>query len=165
MSTLLGRVADLFAVLAGVVLLIIVLVTVANTGAFILDRIAGVFGADVAGLPGYEEFVQLAISGAALMFFPYCQANRGHVAVKLFTGRLPRSVEGAIDKVWLTLTAAIALFLVYWMVLGMIEAHEDGAVTAVLGWAVWPFYAPGIAATTLWGLVAATQLLGNLGDA
>lgn len=165
MTALLRRTVDLFAMLAGVILLIIVLVTVTNTGAFILDRIAGFFGANVAGLPGYEDFVQLAISGAALMFFPFCQANRGHVAVELFMQQLPKSVQTAADKAWLTLTALVGAFLVYWMVFGMMEARDDGAVTAVLGWPVWPFYAPGIVAMALWALVAVAQLFGGLSDA
>lgn len=165
MNAVLRRTADLFAVLAGVILLIIVLVTVTNTSAFILDRIAAIFGADVAGLPGYEDFVQLAISGAALMFFPYCQANRGHVSVELFMERMPPLVQAVADKAWLILTAAIAAFLVYWMVFGMLETRDDAAVTPVLGWPVWPFYAPGILAMALWGLVALAQLTGDLSDA
>ena len=93
MNAILWRTADLFALLAGLALFVIVAVTTTNTGAFILDRIAGAFGADVTGLPGYEDFVQLAISGIALMFFPFCQANRGHVSVDLLMDRLPQAVQ------------------------------------------------------------------------
>lgn len=162
MTAVLWRTADLFAVLAGVALFVIVAVTTTNTGAFILDRITGPLGVDVPGLPGYEDFVQLAISGIALMFFPFCQANRGHVSVDLFMERLPERVQGAVDKLWLLLTAGMAVFLAYWMVQGLIEAREDGAVTSVLGWSVWPFYIPGILSMALWGLVALVQIGGDL---
>ncbi|MCA0918794.1 TRAP transporter small permease [Pseudooceanicola nanhaiensis] len=158
MNAILWRAADLFALLGGVILLLIVLVTTTNTSAFILDRIAGAFGADVSGLPGYEDFVQLAISGAALMFFPFCQANRGHVAVELFMDRFPETLQRGFDRLWLLLTAGIALFLAYWMVFGMLEARDDTAVTAVLGWLIWPFYLPGIASMVLWALVALAQI-------
>jgi len=161
MTRILERVADHFAILAGVVLFIIVVVTATNTAAFVLHRIAQLSGGSVGGLPGYEDFVQLAISGAALMFFPYCQAHRGHVAVELFMDRFPQVVQRAADCVWLLLTVAIALFLAYWMVLGMVEARDDGAVTSVLGWQIWPFYIPGIASMILWALVAASQLFGG----
>lgn len=165
MTTMIRRLTDGFAVLGGVILLIIVAVTTTNTAAFILDRIAGLFGTDVSGLPGYEDFVQLAISGAALMVFPYCQAKRGHVAVELFMDRLPQILQRAFDKLWLTCTAAVAIFLAYWMVFGLLEARADGAVTSVLGWAIWPFYLPGIASMILWALVAVTQITGGAQDA
>ncbi|MDT8326971.1 MAG: TRAP transporter small permease [Roseovarius sp.] len=165
MTVMIRRLADSFAVFGGMILLVIVAVTTTNTSAFILDRIAGLFGADVAGLPGYEDFVQLAISGAALMFFPYCQAQRGHIAVELFMDRLPQRVQRGFDRLWLILTAGIALFLAYWMVFGLLEARSDGAVTSVLGWAVWPFYVPGLASMILWALVAATQITGGPQDA
>ena len=165
MTAFLWRLADGFAVLGGVILLAIVAVTTTNTAAFILDRIAGAFGSDVSGLPGYEDFVQLAISGAALMFFPYCQAQRGHVSVELFMDKLPYVVQRAFDKLWLVLTAAVALFLAYWMIYGLLEARSDAAVTSVLGWPTWPFYIPGLASMILWALVATAQLGGGTSNA
>lgn len=152
------RAADVFAVLGGVILLLIVAVTTTNTAAFILDRIAGAFGANIAGLPGYEDFVQLAISGVALMFIPYCQSQRGHVSVELFMERLPQGVQIAFDRAWLALTAGVALFLAYWMIFGLLEARSDAVVTSVLGWSVWPFYLPGLVAMVLWALIAVAQL-------
>lgn len=154
-----GRLADGFALLGGLILLVIVLVTTTNAGAFILDRIAGMFGADVEGLPGYEDFVALAISGAALMFFPFCQVRRGHVAVDILMVRAPRKLQRAIEILWLAVTAGVAGFLCYWMVIGMAEVRDDGVVTSVLGWDVWPFYIPGIASMALWALVAAAQIM------
>ena len=158
MPAILRRMADGAAVLGGVVLFIIVAVTTTNTGAFILDRM---LPADIAGLPGYEDFVQLAISGAALMFFPYCQMQRGHVAVDLFMNRFPRGVQRAADRLWLIVTAVIALFLAYWMVEGLSQARADNAITTVLGWSVWPFYIPGILSLLLWAAVALCQLVGR----
>ncbi|MEO3416684.1 TRAP transporter small permease [Roseovarius sp. CAU 1744] len=165
MTVVLRRLADIFALLGGAILLLIVAVTTTNTTAFILDRIAGMFGANISGLPGYEDFVQLAISCAALMFFPYCQAHRGHVAVELFVDRLPLIVQRGFDKIWLVLTAAVALFLAYWMVFGLLEARSDTVVTSVLGWPTWPFYIPGLASMLLWALIAASQVVGGATDA
>lgn len=161
MTNVLGRLAEVFALAGGLIVLLIVLVTTTNAGAFILDRIAGLFGADVSGLPGYEDFVRVAISCAALMFFPYCQARRGHVAVDLFLERFPRRVQRLFDRIWLVATALIAGFLAWWMTLGMFEKRDDSAITGVLGWPEWPFYAPGIAAVVLWGLVALSQIPGE----
>ncbi|MEM8837162.1 MAG: TRAP transporter small permease [Pseudomonadota bacterium] len=164
MTVVLTRLVDAFALLGGVILLIIVGVTTTNTTAFILDRITGPFGVNVSGLPGYEDFVQLAISGAALMFFPYCQMRRGHVAVELFMDLMPRLLQRLFDTLWLALTAAVAIFLAYWMVLGLLEARSDMVVTSVLGWSVWPFYGPGIASMALWAFVALWQIAGGRAD-
>ncbi|WP_120634987.1 TRAP transporter small permease [Ruegeria sp. EL01] len=165
MSMVLRRLADGFALLGGLILLAIVAVTTTNTFAFIFDRVAGIFGADVAGLPGYEDFVQLAISCAALMFFPYCQANRGHVSVELLMDRMPRTLQRAIDLLWLAVTVLVALFLAYWMVFGMLEVRSDQVVTSVLGWPTWPFYIPGLLSMILWALIAASQAFGDVADA
>ncbi|MGI9509865.1 MAG: TRAP transporter small permease subunit, partial [Geminicoccaceae bacterium] len=89
MSKLAERLAQGWALAGGILIMAIMIVTSVNVGAFGLDRIARLFGSNVAALPGYEDFVRLAISCAALMFLPYCQFRRGHVAVDLLVSRLP----------------------------------------------------------------------------
>lgn len=152
------RLAEWWAIAGGLVLLAIVLVTTANAGAFLGDRLARPWGGAVAALPGYEDFVRLAISGAALMFFPHAQACRGHVVVDIFAARLPAGLRLALDRLWLLVTVATALFLAWWMWFGMARAKADALVTGVLGWPDWPFYMPGIASLILWAAVAAVQL-------
>ena len=139
MSGIAERVSAAWAVAGGLVILAIMLVTSVNVGAFALDRLARLFGANVGALPGYEDFVRLAVSCAALMFFPYCQLRRGHVAVDLFVSLFPRVVKRALDRLWLAAIVALALFLAYWMCLGMLETRADRALSPVLGWPEWPF--------------------------
>ena len=67
MRPLLEKLAAGSALLGGLILLAIVAVTAANAGAFALDRVARLLGGTVSGLPGYEDFVRLAVSAAALM--------------------------------------------------------------------------------------------------
>ena len=148
-----------WALLGGVLILTITAVTSVNVGAFIADRVAGAFGIDVEGLPGYEDFVRLAISAAALMFFPYCQLKRGHVAVDLFVSALPETVQRQLDRIWLALTVLGAGFLAWWMVFGLLESRADAVTSSILGWPEWPFYAPGIVSLVLWAAVAAAQSL------
>lgn len=158
MGALVRRLAEIWAIAGGLLLLAIVLVTTTNAGAFAADRAAGGWGGSVAGLPGYEDFVRLTVGCAALMFFPWTQAQRGHVSVDLFVGWLPASLRRALERVWLVVTVALALFLAGWMWLGMLRARSDALVTGVLGWPDWPFYLPGVASLVLWAAVAATQL-------
>ncbi len=154
-----------WAILGGVIVLIIVGVTMVNVSAFGLDRVARLFGANVGGLPGYEDFVRLAISCAALMFFPYCQAKRGHIVVDLLTANFPVRVQRALDVISLALTCTLALFLGYWMIVGMVETYNDNALSRVLGWPEWPFYGPGIVSLFLWAMVAGGQVFEPDSDA
>lgn len=158
MRTFLHTAAMVMALAGGLVLLAITLVTMVNVGAFTLDRVARMFGGTVTGLAGYEDFVRLAVGGAILMMFPYCQFMRGHIAVDLFVSNMPRGVRLVIDKISLVLLVGLAAFLAWWMGVGMIEARSDALVSRVLGWAEWPFYIPGIAGLVLWGVIAAWQL-------
>jgi TRAP-type C4-dicarboxylate transport system permease small subunit len=149
--------ATVWALLGGVVLLAIVIVTTVNVGAFAIDKLARMAGGTVSGLPGYEDFVRLAIGAAALMFFPYCQLRRGHIAVDIFANATPKAMQNALERLWTLLILLLACFLAYWMVLGMLETRADGALSRVLGWSVWPFYIPGILSLILWAAVAAIQ--------
>lgn len=158
MGALVRRLALFWAIAGGVVLLAIVLVTTANAGAFAADRVARAWGGSVAGLPGYEDFVRLTIGCAALMFFPWAQAQRGHVSVDLFVGYLPDGLRRVLERVWLLVIIALAVFLAWWMIFGMLQARADALVTGVLGWPDWPFYLPGIASLVLWAAVAAIQI-------
>ncbi|HSH41867.1 MAG TPA: TRAP transporter small permease [Arenicellales bacterium] len=155
------RFASYWAYLAGVMLLAIVAVTMANVTAFGLDRLLAFTGVDIQGLPGYEDFVRLAVSAAALMFIPWCQARRGHVAVDFFVDMMPEPVQRALDALWLLLTAGLGAFLAYWMAIGMLETYSDHVLSRVLGWPEWPFYLPGTISMALWSLIAVLQLAGR----
>ena len=164
MTERLEKIAAAWAIAGGAVLLLIALVTVTNAGAFLIDRLARLAGGTVAGLPGYEDFVRLAVSGAALMLFPYCQARRGHIAVDLLVARLAPALRLALDRLAGLGIAALALFLAYWMAVGMVETRADHALSRVLGWPEWPFYLPGIVSLLLWAAIAAAQALERDGD-
>jgi len=155
----LEKIAAAWALAGGALLLSIALVTVTNAGAFLIDRLARLAGGTVSGLPGYEDFVRLAVSCAALMLIPFCQARRGHIAVDLVLSRFPRNLRRAFDRIAAAGIAALALFLAYWMAIGMAETRSDHALSRVLGWPEWPFYLPGIASLLLWAAIALAQAM------
>lgn len=161
MYSLLQRTISVWALLGGVLVIAIVLVTAVNVGAFTLDFTLRPFGIYVPALPGYEDFVRLAVSAAALSFFPYCQMKRGHVAVDLFVQHFPLWLRTMLDHLWLVLTALLAVFLGYWMWVGMLETRSDNTMTAVLGWVEWPWYLPGIVSMGLWALISVAQFFGG----
>lgn len=153
----LSRIVTGWAIAGGVFILAIVLVTTANVLLFALDRAARPFGGVVSGLPGYEDFVSLAVSCAALMFFPVCQLRRGHVAVDVFTERLAPRWRSALDRLWSASACFLALFLAFWMTVGTDQVRGDNALSPVIGWPIWPFYVPGVVSLVLWAIVAACQ--------
>ena len=152
------KLVEFWALIGGLLLIAIVLVTTTNVTAFALDKAARLGGGSVSGLPGYEDFVSLAISVAALTFFPYCQLRKGHVAVDLFVAKAPVKFRRVLGLMWLCCAIVAALFLAYWMWVGMFESRSDASVTPVLGWHDWPFYAPGVISLILWASVAAMQI-------
>ena len=147
--------AVVWALIGGVGILAIMLITSINVGAFVLNQL---FKIRIAALPGYEDFISLTIAGVVLMFFPYCQSQKGHVVVDLFANKLPLCFNRALERVWLIMLLFVALFLAYWMVLGMLESYKDGVLTPILGWIIWPSYFPGVISLVFWALVCFIQI-------
>jgi TRAP-type C4-dicarboxylate transport system permease small subunit len=76
----------------------------------------------------------------------------------------PPAMQRALDFASTTAMVGLALFLTYWMTLGMFETLDDGALSRVLGWPEWPFYAPGVVSLFVWALVAGRQLVQSDAD-
>lgn len=144
--------------LAGILLLVVVLTTAINIMAFGLDRVARIFDSNVGALSGYEDLVRLLVSCIALMFFPWAQSERGHIAVDFFAARLSDKTQERFDIFWLFLTLLLVIFLGVLMVFGMLESRDDGALSSILGWSEWPFYIPGIISLVMWTIVLIYQI-------
>ncbi|KZB68865.1 MULTISPECIES: TRAP transporter small permease [Thalassospira] len=164
MKNVLYKAASWFAVIGGLLALLIAVVTIVNVTAFGLDKIARLFDANFPAIIGYEDFVSMIVSSAALMFFPYCQAHRGHVAVDVFIKMFPDGFARVIDVVSSILMTGLALFLGYMMVNGLIEVRGDNTLSAILGWTIWPFYVPGIISMFLWAAIAGSQIFEREAD-
>lgn len=165
METLLHRICLWWVYLSGILLLLIVCTTVINISAFGLDKIARIYGHNIGGLPGYEDFVRLLIGCVALMFFPLAQAQRGHIAVDFFANKFSPSWQKYLDILWLSCTLLLVVFLCILMYFGMLESRDDGALSSILGWTEWPFYIPGIISLILWSAVLVYQIFINKGEA
>jgi len=153
-----------WAIAGGLFTLAIVLVTTTNILLFAMDRVARIFGGVLSGLPGYEDFVSLTVSCAALMFIPLCQLRSGHIAIDFFTERLSRRAQATLDRIWSAAMGLMALFLGFWMFQGMAEARADNGLSPVIGWPIWPFYIPGVLSLLLWALVAVLQVVERPAD-
>lgn len=154
----LKKICLLWVYFAGALLFIVIITTVANIAAFGLDKVARMFDSNVSALSGYEDLVRLLTSCIALMFFPWTQAQRGHVSVDFFASKFSTKFQQILDIVWLGFTLIFVLFLAIYMCLGLKESYEDGLVSTTLGWYEWPFYIPGIISLILWAIVLAFQI-------
>lgn len=145
---------ELWAILGGIVLMGAVSVTLINVAGFTANVLARPFGGYISGLSGFEDMVTLWVGVVALSFMPYCQLKRGHISVDIFMKSAPGNLQNAMHVISNILMAAIAVFLGVMLYFGMNEARSDGTVTAVLGWDVWVFMAPGIISCGLWAIAA-----------
>lgn len=159
MEELLKKICQWWTYLAGLLLMIIVGVTVLNTTAFGLDKIARMYEMNVSAIPGYEDMVRLMISCVALMFFPWTQLQRGHISVEFFAEKLSSKMLLILDKISLILTLALALFLTVYMFRGMLESKSDNVLSPILEWHEWPFFIPGVISMMLWVIVLVYQIL------
>jgi len=150
--------------IAGVLILLLIGLTVVNTAAFGLDKIARMYGENVAALPGYEDLVRLLVSCIALMFFPWAQAQRGHVAVDFFAEHFSLGIQKKLDLFWLFCTLIVVVFLAIAMCFGILESYHSGTVTTTLEWSEWPFYIPGILSLILWSVVLFFQIFFHKGE-
>ena len=154
-----SRVAAVWALGGGIILLLITAVTGLNIAASIGDRIARWFDLSLSSPGGYEDFVSVAIATAALMFLPWCQWQHGHVTINFLVRQLPKLLQHVLYRLSLGLTIAMSLFLAWWMGQGLLTGYTDQVLTPILSWPLWPFYAPGVLSLLLWSLIASIQLL------
>lgn len=154
------RIITAWALLGGMMLLVVVAATALNTAGFTANFIARFWGGYVSGVPGYEDAVTLLIGVAALSMFPYCQLHGGHAAVDIVMNRAPRWANRAVETLSCALVIILALAMAVMLTRGMVEARSDGVETAVLGWPVWVFMGPAVVSCALWALAAFDQLRG-----
>ena len=160
MRNLISGVIAAWAVAGGVVLLAIVVATAINAAGFLADMIAGLWGADVRGLSGYEDGVTMAVGVAALAMFPYCQLHGGHAAVDVFMSRAPDWANRFVAILSGLLVTGLALTMAVMLVFGTIEVRADNVETAVLGWSVWIFMPFAVVSCVLWAIAALMETFG-----
>ena len=146
------RAAFAFAMLGGIILMLIALMTVAS----IIGR-AG-FGTPV---PGDIELTQYAIAVAISAFLPYCLFSGGNLIVDFFTAKANQRTKRALDAIG-ALTLAFAMGLFAWRtIVGMYSVKEAGETSMVISVPLWWTYAgmaPCFVLATLAALALAIKL-------
>lgn len=123
--------ARLMAILGGIVLALLTVMTVVSiTGRSLIS-----FG--LGPVPGDFELVEAGAAFAVFAFLPWCQLNRGHATVDLFTNYLPAGANRWIDLVSETLMTIVFIVLAWRLWVGMMDKIRYQETTFILQYPVW----------------------------
>lgn len=140
---LLEFLAKFCAIVAGVVLTTITLMTCAS---LIGRNIIGVT------LAGDFELTGVAAGAAIALFLPWCQLQRGNIIVDFFTSGASESTNAALDRFGALMLGLCMVLLTWRSVHGGLNAFETRSGTMMLGfpeWVVYAFMVPPMALTAV----------------
>ena len=145
-SKLLQTLAKLCAIVAGVLLTVITLITCAS-----------VIGRNTTGstLVGDFELTAVAAGAAIALFLPWCQIRRGNIIVDFFTANASPGLNAMLDRIGALLLGLVMALLTWRSTLGGINAWASQSGSMMLGfpeWLVYSFMVPPLALTALIGL-------------
>ena len=156
---LLRRMLDVLAqgcaVLAGVLLTVITLMTCAS-----------LIGRNTTGwtLVGDFELAGSAAGAAIALFMPWCQAQRGHIMVDFFTARARAATRAALDRCGALLLALVMGLMAWRTGIGGLNAWNSQAGSMMLGFPEWIVYAFMVPPLALTALIAALQALAGFDE-
>ena len=152
---ILESLAKLCAILAGILLTAITMMTCASligrntTG----DSIVGAF-----------ELTGVAAGAAIAMFMPLCQLQRGNIIVDFFTSKLSSRTNDKLDRMGALLLALLFMLLAWRSTLGGLNVYEANSETQIMGFPEWVVYAAMVPAFMLTAVIAWRQVLFGFGN-
>lgn len=163
MRLVVERVARFMAVLGGVVLLAVVVMTCFSiigremhefAKSDYLTAIAPAAADWIGAVPGDYELASAGVGFAIFAFLPACQLYRGHATVELFTSALPRGGQRAIAAFWEVVLTAAILLITWRLGVGLSDKISNGETTFFLRFPIWWSYAASFSAAVAASLVA-----------
>ena len=142
----LGKLAGLCAILAGVLLTVITLMTCVS-----------VIGRNTTGatLVGDFELTGVAAGAAIALFLPWCQFRRGNIIVDFFTAGASDAVNTVLDRIGALMLGLCVALLAWRTTLGGLSAWNTQSASMMLGfpeWIAYAFMVPPLYLTALIGL-------------
>ena len=147
---LLESLAKLCAILAGVLLTAVTLMTCGS----LIGR--NLFGATIVG---DFELSGAAAGAAVALFMPWCQFQRGNIIVDFFTARASARTTDALDRFGAMLLGLAMALLAWRTSLGGINAWKSGAGTMLIGFPEWLIYAAMLPPMVLTAVIGLAQAL------
>lgn len=152
---LLESLAKLCAIVAGVLLIVITLMTCVS-----------LIGRNTTGwsIVGAFELTGFAAGAAIALFMPWCQVHRGHIIVDFFTARASAASRHGLDRFG-ALLLAFAMGLMTWRTtIGGLNAWKSQTGSMMMGFPEWIVYAGMIPPLALTVVIALVQAARGFGD-
>jgi TRAP-type C4-dicarboxylate transport system permease small subunit len=147
---LLEKLAKLCAILAGVLLTGVTLMT---CGSLIGRNLLGVT------IVGDFELSAAAAGAAVALFMPWCQYQRGNIIVDFFTARASERTTNALDRFGALLLGLAMAVLAWRTSLGGVNAWKSGSGTMLIGFPEWLIYVAMIPPLVLTAVIGLGQAL------
>jgi TRAP-type C4-dicarboxylate transport system permease small subunit len=145
---LLEALAKLCAILAGVVLTGITLMTCAS-----------LIGRNTTGwtIVGDFELTGAAAGAAIALFLPWCQVRRGNIIVDFFTAKASDATRDGLDRLGALCLALMMVLLTWRAAIGGMNAWKSGSGSMMLGFPEWVTYVGIVPALALTAVIALAQ--------
>jgi TRAP-type C4-dicarboxylate transport system permease small subunit len=151
---LLEKLAKLSAVLAGVLLTAITLMTCVS-----------LIGRNTTGwtFVGDVEVSGFVAGAAIALFLPWCQLRRGNIIVDFFTAHAAARTQARLDRLGALLLCTVMLLLTWRSGVGGINAWQSKSGSMMLGLPEWIVYIGIVPPLALTALIALAQALRGFG--
>ena len=150
----LEQLAKFCAILAGVILTGITLMTCAS-----------LVGRNTTGttLVGDFELTGVAAGAAIALFLPWCQARRGNIIVDFFTAKASARTNERLDRMGALLLGLVMALLAWRTGLGGLSSWNAHSTTMMLGFPEWIVYVAMVPPLVLTAVIALWQGLAGFG--
>lgn len=145
---MLDRLARLCAILAGVLLTFITLMTCVS-----------LIGRNTTGttLAGDFELTGVATGAAIALFLPLCQLKRGNIIVDFFTSGASEATNDKLDRFGALLMGLVCALLAWRTTIGGMNAYSTGSSSMMLGFPEWIVYVAMVPPFIVTALIAFAQ--------
>jgi TRAP-type C4-dicarboxylate transport system permease small subunit len=147
---LLEKLAKLCAILAGLLLTVITLMTCVS-----------VIGRNTTGwtIQGDVELTGFAAGAAIALFLPWCQIRRGNIIVDFFTAKAAPQTQARLDRLGALLLAVAVGFLAWRTTLGGLSAWTSNSSSMMRGLPEWMVYVGMVPPLVLTAVIALVQAI------
>jgi TRAP-type C4-dicarboxylate transport system permease small subunit len=173
-----NRLARLLAVIGGLVLTALVLLTCVSVlgrglntlghstllNAISPDIAAALIATGGKPLTGDFELVEAGISFAIFAFLPICQLRGAHASVDIFANNFPHRLNRFLVVFWEIVMSIIIVLITWRLFVGMQDKMRYGDTTFLLQFPIWWAYAASLAAASIAALVAVYRAIMHLNE-
>jgi TRAP-type C4-dicarboxylate transport system permease small subunit len=149
LSRFIRALARFMAILGGLVLAFLTVMTVVSISGRAMIPLG------LGPVPGDFEIVEAGTAFAVFAFLPWCQLNRGHATVDLFTSYLSPAVNRWIDLVTEIIMTIVFILLAWRLWIGMTDKIRFGETSFILQYPVWWGFASAMTGAAVCVIVSA----------